>query len=313
MTVPQNLSGKAAVVTGAGRGIGRAVALALAQQGASVLVVDPGADRGGHEIEGTPAQQVVDEIRAFGGNASACMLPVDEYQAASDIIGRCIADFGRLDMVVNCAGVLRERMIWNLGEDDWDTVIRVHLKGHYNMCHHASKVMRGQRSGRIINFSSDAWRGSVGQANYAAAKGGIVSLTRALARELGRYGVTANAICPMAATRMTLDQGVIEGMKKRYEAGLITKARYESLIAMPGPEYIAPFICYLGTDAASDINGQIFHAEKGRVSIYSEPVEAKALLKTENDGMFTVEDFIVAVPSTLLMDYKNPAPAQAEE
>ncbi len=313
MTVPQNLLGKAAVVTGAGRGIGRAVALALAQQGASVLVVDPGADRGGHGIEGTPAQQVVDEIRGFGGTASACMLPVDDYQAASDIIGQCIADFGHLDMIVNCAGVLRERMIWNLGEDDWDTVIRVHLKGHYNMCHHASKVMRGQRSGRIINFSSDAWRGSVGQANYAAAKGGIVSLTRALARELGRYGVTANAICPMAATRMTLDQGVIDGMKKRYEAGLITRERYESMIAMPGPEYIAPFICYLGTDGAGGINGQIFHAEKGRVSIYSEPVEAKALFKTENDGMFSVEDFIAAVPSTLLMDYKNPAPEQPQE
>ncbi|MBK9427174.1 MAG: SDR family oxidoreductase [Gammaproteobacteria bacterium] len=237
---------------------------------------------------------------------------MDDYSAAGAIVGQCVESFGRVDVVVNCAGVLRERMIWNLGEDDWDTVIRVHLKGHYNMCHHAAKVMRGQRGGRLINFASDAWRGSVGQANYAAAKGGIVSLTRALARELGRYGVTANAICPIAATRMTLNQGVIDGMKRRLESGLISQERYDAIMAMPGPEFVAPMVAYLATDAAAAVNGQIFHVEKGRVSIYSEPVEEKALLKAQDDGLFTVEELMAAVPGCLLVGHPNPAPAESE-
>lgn len=308
----KNLAGKAAIVTGAGRGIGRAIALELATQGAAVVVVDPGLGRGGEATEDAPAAQVVGEIEARGGRAVAALQPVDDYSAAGAIVGQCVESFGRVDVVVNCAGVLRERMIWNLGEDDWDTVIRVHLKGHYNMCHHAAKVMRGQRGGRLINFASDAWRGSVGQANYAAAKGGIVSLTRALARELGRYGVTANAICPIAATRMTLNQGVIDGMKRRLETGLISQERYDAIMAMPGPEFVAPMVAYLATDAASAVNGQIFHVEKGRVSIYSEPVEEKALLKAQDDGLFTVEELMAAVPGCLLVGHPNPAPAESE-
>ena len=307
-----NLEGRSAIVTGGGRGIGREIALVLAQQGARVVVADPGADRGGRGEEGAPADQVVAEIEAAGGQAVSALAPVDDYEAAAGIIGTCVDAFGSVDMVVNCAGVLRERMIWNLSEDDWDTVIRVHLKGHYNMCHHAAKVMRGQRFGRIVNFASDAWRGSVGQSNYAAAKGGIVSFTRSLARELGRYGVTANAICPIAATRMTLDQGVIDGMKKRLDAGLITQDRYDSLMAMPGPEFVAPMVAYLGTDAAADVNGQIFHVERGRVSVYCEPVEEKMLLKTDNDGQFTIEDLIDSVPGSLMVGRPNPAPAEQE-
>lgn len=308
----KNLAGKAAIVTGAGRGIGRAIALELATQGAAVVVVDPGLGRGGEATEDAPGAQVVGEIEARGGRAVAALQLVDDYSAAGVIVGQCVESFGRVDVVVNCAGVLRERMIWNLGEDDWDTVIRVHLKGHYNMCHHAAKVMRGQRGGRLINFASDAWRGSVGQANYAAAKGGIVSLTRALARELGRYGVTANAICPIAATRMTLNQAVIDGMKRRLETGLISQERYDAIMAMPGPEFVAPMVAYLATDAAADVNGQIFHVEKGRVSIYSEPVEEKALLKAQDDGLFTVEELMAAVPGCLLVGHPNPAPAESE-
>ncbi len=308
----KNLAGKAAIVTGAGRGIGRAIALELATQGAAVVVVDPGLGRGGEATEDAPAAQVVGEIEARGGRAVAALQPVDDYSAAGAIVGQCVESFGRVDVVVNCAGVLRERMIWNLGEDDWDTVIRVHLKGHYNMCHHAAKVMRGQRFGRLINFASDAWRGSVGQANYAAAKGGIVSLTRALARELGRYGVTANAICPIAATRMTLNQGVIDGMKRRLDTGLISQERYDAIMAMPGPEFVAPMVAYLATDAAAAVNGQIFHVEKGRVSIYSEPVEEKALLKAQDGGLFTVEELMAAVPGCLLVGHPNPAPAESE-
>lgn len=312
ISVNQNLAGKAAIVTGAGRGIGRAIALELATQGAAVVVADPGLGRGGEATPEAPADQVVGEIEARGGRAVAALQPVDDYAAAGAIVGQCAATFGRVDIVVNCAGVLRERMIWNLGEDDWDTVIRVHLKGHYNLCHHAAKVMRDQRCGRLINFASDAWRGSVGQANYAAATGGIVSLTRALARELGRYRITVNAICPIAATRMTLNRASIDGLTRALETGLVTREHYDAVMTRPGPEFVAPMVAYLATDAAADVNGHIFHVEKGRVSIYCEPVEEKALLKTGEDGLFTVEELIATVPDALLTGHPNPAPAQPD-
>ena len=308
-----SLKGKAALVTGAGRGIGRAVALSLAEHGASVVVVDPGMGRDGRGTENGPAEEVVAEIREAGGDAIACALPVDDYNAAQEMIQLCQDGFGSVDIVVNCAGVLRERMIWNLSEDDWDTVIRVHLKGHYNVNHHASRVMREQRGGRIINFSSDAWRGSVGQINYAAAKGGIVSMTRGLALELGKYGVTSNAICPMAATRMTLNEGVVNGMKKRLEAGMISQDRFDAMANMPGPEFIAPIVTYLASDQAADINGRIFHAEKGRIGVYSEPVEIQSIYKYEGDGLFSFDELAESIPKSLMAGYVNPSPADKPE
>ena len=211
-----NLQGKTAVVTGAGRGIGREVALLMAKEGASVVVNDPGGDRSGAGSDRSVADGVVAEIAAAGGRASANYNSVTDYNQAAQIVKQCVDSYGKMDCVVNVAGFLRERMIWNMSEDDWDAVITVHLKGHWNMCHHASRVMRGQRSGRIVNFSSDAFKGSVGQCNYSAAKGGIISLTRSLAKELGRFGVTANAICPLAATRMTMNDKVIEGMRQHH-------------------------------------------------------------------------------------------------
>lgn len=304
------LKGKAAVVTGGGRGIGRAVALDLAAAGAMVVVNDPGLARDGSETDERPAEEVVNEIRARGGQAVPDFNSVADFAAAANIIEHCVNQFGRIDILVNCAGILRERMVWNLTEDDWDAVITVHLKGTFNTTRHAARIMREQRSGRIINFASDAWRGTVGQSNYGAAKGGIVSFTRSIARELGRYGITANAVCPVAATRMTLDEGVKAGMKKRLEAGLITQEYYNMIMAMPGPEYVAPLVTYLASDAAADINGQVFHAEKGRVSIYSEPVEVRAIYKTTDDGLFHFDELVEAVPRTLLIGYTNPAPAQ---
>lgn len=307
------LQDRVAIVTGAGRGIGREVALALTAEGARVVVVDPGVARDGSGTDLAPADQVVTEIRERDGTAVADYRSVTDFRAAGEIVKKCVDTFGRVDILVNCAGVLRERMIWNMTEEDWDTVIGVHLKGTWNMCHYAAGYMRQQRYGRIINFVSDAWRGSVGQSNYSAAKGGIVSLTRSAARELGRYGVTVNAACPVAATRMTMDEGVKQGMKKRLESGLITKEYYDMIMAMPGPEYVAPIVVYLASEAAANINGQIFHAEKGRVSIYSEPVEVRAIYKFADTGMFRVEELIEAVPRTLLTGYVNPAPAQPAE
>ncbi len=305
-----NLTGKSAVVTGAGRGIGRETALLLAREGASVVVVDPGGDRKGTGNDKVVAEAVVKEIVDAGGKAVANFNSVTDFEQADNIIGQCVSEYGKVDILVNVAGMLRERMVWNMAEEDWDAVISVHLKGHFNMCHHAAKRMREQRHGRIINFASDAWKGTVGQCNYAAAKGGIISLTRSLARELGRFGVTANAICPLAATRMTLNDKVVEGMKHRYENGLITKEFLDKMLDMPGPEFIPPIVAYLATNEARDVNSQVFHAERGMIHTYQEPVVYRALTQTENDGMFTVDGLIEAMPSTLMSGISNIAPAK---
>src|SRR5271165_4310706 len=237
---PMNLENKAGIVTGAGRGIGRSVALLMAREGASVIVNDPGAGRNGEVTTERPADEVVAEIAKAGGDALTNYGSVADYASAGRMVRQCADTFGKIDFVVNAAGVLRERMIWNMTEDDFDAVISVHLKGTWNMSHHAIKLMRGARYGRIVNFSSDAFKGSVGQCNYSAAKAGIIGLTRSIARETGRYGITANAMCPMAATRMTVNDGVIAGWKRRLERGLLTQAQYDSRMAMPGPEFVAP-------------------------------------------------------------------------
>ena len=305
-----NLEGKAGIVTGAGRGIGRAVALLLAQQGASIVVNDPNVGRSGEEETGTPAQDVVDEIMDAGGKAVANFSSVTEYEAAGLMVLQCTETFGKIDFVVNVAGMLRERMIWNMSEDDFDAVINVHLKGHWNMCHHAIKPMRQARFGRIINFSSDAFKGSVGQCNYSAAKAGIIGLTRSISRECGRYGITANAICPMAATRMTVNDAVIANWKRRLESGLLTQAEYENRMAMPGPEYVPPIVGYLCTDESRDVNGQIFHAERSLIHTYQYGEVAKAIYKYDNDGMFTVDELIETIPASLMAGIKNIAPAE---
>jgi len=303
-----NLKGRAGIVTGAGRGIGREVALLLAREGASVLVNDPGFGRGGEATEEKPADTVVAEIEGFQGRAVANYASVADYASAGRMVAQCVDAFGKIDFVVNTAGMLRERMIWNMTEEDFDQVIGVHLKGHWNMCHHAVKVMRGARHGRIINFSSDAFKGSVGQCNYAAAKAGIIGLTRSIAREAGRYGITANAMCPMAATRMTMNDAVIAGWKRRVERGLLTQAQYEARMKMPGPEYVAPMVAYLCTEESRDVNGQLFHAEKGMIHTYIYGDEAKAIYKFTDDGMFSVSELIETIPDSLMSGIPNVAP-----
>lgn len=306
------LKGQVALVTGGGRGIGEAVSLYFAEQGASVMVADAGVARDGSGSDAAPAEQVVSKIKEKGGNAIANFTSITDFNAVEEMINTCVATFGKLDILVNCAGVLRERMIVNMTEDEWYAVLNVHLNGSFNLCRHVCAKMKEQKGGRIILLTSDAWRGSVGQSNYASAKGGMVSLCRAVAREMGRYGVTINAIAPMAATRMTMTEEVKAGLKKRMEAGIITKEQYESFFTMPGPEFIPPMIAYLASDAAANINGQVFHVEKGRVSIYSEPIEVRSIFKTSDNGMFTIDELVDAVPKTLLTGYINPAPPKKE-
>ncbi len=308
-----NLQGKAGIVTGAGRGIGKAIALLMAKEGASVIVNDVGAGREGQSTGDRTADEVVAEIKAAGGKALANFDSVADYKSAGRMVLACAETFGKIDFVVNTAGMLRERMIWNMTEEDFDLVIGVHLKGTWNMCHHASKLMRGARHGRIVNFSSDAFKGSVGQCNYAAAKAGIIGLTRTIAREAGQYGITANAMCPFAATRMTVNDAVIANWKRRVEAGLLTQKEFEARMAMPGPEYIAPMVAYLCTDAAKDVNGQIFHAEKGHYHTYQYGEVARSIYKWDNGGMFTVDELVDTIPQSLMAGIANVAPAKPEK
>ncbi|MFC1925688.1 SDR family NAD(P)-dependent oxidoreductase [Chloroflexota bacterium] len=305
------LQGKSAVVTGSGRGIGKEIALLLAEEGAKVVINDPGVGRGGEETELAPADEVVEEIKKQGGTAITNYESVTDYEAAGRIVKSCIDNFGKIDILVNCAGILREKMVYNMSEEEWDSVLNVHLKGTFNLTQHASGLMREQKSGRIINVASDAWRGSVGQSNYGAAKGAIVSFTRCISRELGRYSITSNCICPLAATRMTVNDKVRDGWKMRMEKGIITKDRYHELMNMPGPEYIAPVAVYLATEAAADINGQVIGCGGGRVSIYSEPVDLRAIYRDYNkEGRWTVDELIDMMPKTLLVGYVNPAPPE---
>jgi len=305
------LKGRNAVVTGGAGGIGREVCLALSAEGASVVVNDVGAARDGRGAEAGPAEKVVAEIKKRGGNAVANYESVVSFAGAEKLIKACVDNFGRIDILANCHGNLRDRMIWNMSEDDWDTVMTVHLKGTFNTCRHACVLMRQQRYGRIINVTSEAWRGTVGHVNYGAAKGGVVSLTRAIALEMGRYGVTANCFAPIAATRMNLDEEVKAGIKKRVEAGLMTKEQAETALAMPGPEHVPPIVVYLATEEAGNINGQVFHTTKGFVGIYSDPVEVRTIF---NKGeVWSVDELANLVPKTLLVGYINPAPPQPEK
>ncbi|MDC2953047.1 3-oxoacyl-ACP reductase [Streptomyces sp. NPDC001260] len=271
MSLP--LEGLSAVVTGAGRGLGRAEALELARLGAAVVVNDygqPGRDGSGEASAG-PAEEVAAEIRAAGGRATAHTGDVADFQQARQLVELAITEFGKLDILVNNAGILRDRMVFSMTEGEWDSVIRVHLKGHFNTTHFAaahwrerSKAAGGPVYGRIVNTSSEAFlAGSAGQPNYAAAKGGIVGLTTSTALALAKYGVTANAICPRARTRMTED--VFAGFEQPAD-GLDPLA----------PEHVAPLVGYLASPAAARANGQLFVVHGGMVAVVDRPrVRAK--------------------------------------
>ena len=245
--------GKIAIVTGAGRGIGREHALSLARHGAKVVVNDLGGERDGTGIDVSPAQQVVDEIVAGGGEAIANGDNVADWDGAKRMVDMAIETFGGLDAVVNNAGILRDRMLANMTEQEWDAVINVHLKGTFAPARHAAAYWREQSkaghavAGRIVNTSSvSGIYGNVGQSNYGAAKAGIAAFTQITSMELVRYGVTVNAVAPVALTRMTEDLGPAPETDEEREAR--------------SPKWIAPIVTWLVSDEAADVTGRVFEA-----------------------------------------------------
>ena len=261
------LDGKVIAITGSGRGIGRAVARAAAAEGAAVVVNDYGVSMDGKEPTSEVADGVVDEIKRAGGRAVANANSVTTMEGGASIVQSAVDTFGRIDGVVCVAGILRERMLFNMSEDEWDPVIETHLKGTFTVFRAAASIFREQKSGTMIGFTSGAFAASVAQANYAAAKGGIVSLVRSAAAGMNKYGVTANCIAPVAKSRMS--------------------GQVPFGLEMGEPEDVAPMVCFLLSDLAREVTGQIYTVNAGRIAVWNQPIEVREMRK---DGRWSVAE-----------------------
>jgi len=274
-----HLAGKNIAVTGAGNGIGRAIALACAGEGANVVVADYGVSIEGSDPSSEVADAVVAEIAAAGGTAIAVAGDVSQMEVGQRIIDTAVENWGAIDGVACVAGIVRERMLFNMSEEEFDHVVAVHLKGHFTLYKAASAVMRKQETGgSLVGFTSGAFVASTAQANYSAAKGGIVSLTRSAAFALRRYGVNANCIAPTAMTRMS------ENVPFEIEAG--------------GPEAIAPLAVFLMSNAARDITAQIYTCTGKRIAVWNQPAELRHMLATDGE-MFTVDEVAEKLPADI--------------
>jgi NAD(P)-dependent dehydrogenase (short-subunit alcohol dehydrogenase family) len=285
-----SLDGRVAIVTGAGRGLGRAHALLLAEQGAAVVVNDPGVAGDGAGSDAAPARQIAAEIEKNGGRAVANLDSCANWTAAENLIAQAVGTFGGLDILVNNAGILRDRMSFNMSESDWDAVMEVHLKGHFAPSRFAaaywrqlSKSSAGAVYGRIINTSSESgYIGLVGQVNYATAKAGIVGMTMSMARELDRIGVTVNAIAPRARTRMTTSSF------SEYPQPV------EGEFDIRAPENISPVVAWLAGPGAGHISGKVFVCYAGDVELQS-PIESEVHLSVGN-RRWTVQELAERSP-----------------
>jgi NAD(P)-dependent dehydrogenase (short-subunit alcohol dehydrogenase family) len=276
------LAGKVVAVTGAGRGIGRAVALASAAEGARVVVNDHGVSVEGASPTSAVAEAVVKEIEAAGGDAVAVADDVSTMAGGRRVVDAALTSYGRLDGVVCVAGILRERMLFNMTEEEWDPVVATHLKGTFTVFRAASAVMRAQGSGTLIGFTSGNHQGSVAQANYSAAKGGIISLVRSAALGLHKYGVTANAVAPVARTRMSANVPM-------------------ELAEIGEPEDVAALVVYLLSDRARDerITGQVYTIAGPKIAVWAQPRELRAGYA---EGSWTPERIADFLPGTVGVD-----------
>ncbi len=281
------LKDKVAVVTGAARGIGREIAVLMARLGARVVVNDYGGSEAGEGAARDPADEVVREIRAAGGTAVASYDSVASMEGGRRIVQAALDAFGRVDIVVNNAGILRDRMVFNMTEEEWDAVIATHLKGTFALTRAAAPHMREQRWGRFINMTSTSGLvGNVGQANYAAAKMGIVGFTKVVALDMARYNVTANCISPFAWTRMI---GTIPTETPEQQA------RVEKLKKL-SPAHVAPLAAYLASDAARDISGQVFGVRGKEIMLFG---HMRPVMRVHHAEGWTVERLAEMFPGTL--------------
>lgn len=292
------LNGKVGVVTGAGRGIGREICLSFAQEGAKVVVNDLGGDRDGSG-EGKIADEVVKEIQDMGGEAVANYDSVATVEGGENLFKTTIDAFGEMDFLVNNAGILRDRTLYNMEESDWDLIMEVHLKGHYNCTRPFVRYIRDENrlNCRILNMSSvSGLYGNFGQTNYGAAKAGIAGFSRSLALEVAKYKCTVNTISPGAATRLTID--LIEAAGREYDENDWTQ----------GPEQIAPVVTWLCSDEANDITSQIIHSQGGILGIMQQPAVIKSYT---SDNLWTIDQLNQLMPE--LLEAKNHHDAEVEE
>jgi NAD(P)-dependent dehydrogenase (short-subunit alcohol dehydrogenase family) len=296
-TAERLLKNRVAIVTGAGRGVGRAIALELARQGAKVVVNDPGVTLQGAATEERPADEVVREIHETGGEAVASYESVADFAAAGRIVATAVDSFGTLDVLVNNAGIVRDRTLAKMTEEDFDAVVAVHLKGTFNTCRHAIDVMRDKNYGRIVNMTSLAGlKGNFGQVNYSAAKAGIVGFTLTAAMELRKHGITVNAFSPRATTRMTSS---IPGARDP-----VTSRGPET-----APEHNAALVAFLVSERAGHVTGQVFGKGRpgpGRYAyvVYSYPREIAEIVKPTPWAAAEIADRFDEVFASRLQDGK---------
>jgi NAD(P)-dependent dehydrogenase (short-subunit alcohol dehydrogenase family) len=309
--VGDRLAGKVAIVTGGGRGIGRGECLALAAEGARILVNDFGGSASGTGGDKGPADEVVDEVKKMGSDAAANYDNIADFTSGDRLVQQAMDTFGRLDIVINNAGILRDKMVFNMTEEEWDIVLNVHLKGHFNLTKHAAVIFRQQRGGVFVHTASESGLGNRGQANYAAAKEGIIGLSRTIARDMGGYGVRSNAIRPRAGTRLVISDEMREAAQRGGAAGMQGFQALEAFGKANPADAIGPFVTWLCTDAASNVNGRDFMVSGPLIGLYSLP-EVTTKISAEPGHIWSVDELDQKM-SEVVGELRNQWPKKEEK